>query len=174
MNFDWNNLNLPTFDTDQEIKDRLNQLHEQAMKEKGLPTKVDKGSPGLRPDAQQARSVAVMTALGLAPKEIALALNIEEKTLKFYYTKELNVSHKIANLMVSQKALEMAMSGRYPDMTKFWLKARAGWAETAKVEVTGKDGGPVEMASARSKLAEAMGVGAAAAQTTDGDPAPTA
>ena len=99
-----------------------------------------------------------MAALGLEPKEIALILNVEEKLLKTYYHRELHVSQKISNIMVSRKALEMAMSGRFPEMTKFWLKARAKWKETAGVEITGKDGGPVEVSSARSKLAQVMGV----------------
>lgn len=156
--FDWNKLNLPEFETADEIKERLDVIHKQAMKAHGLPTKVDKNSPGLRKDPQQSRTVSVMTALGMSPKEIGLALNIEEPVLKLYYAKELNVSHKIANVMVAQKALEMAMSGRFPDMTKFWLKAQAGWTETAKVEITGKNGGPIEVDSARSKLAQAMGL----------------
>jgi hypothetical protein len=101
-------------------------------------------------------------------KEIALVLNIEEAMLKAYYTKELKTSHIISNVMVARKALDMAMSGRFPDMTKFWLKSQAKWKEVNSVELTGKDGGPVEVGSARDKLARAMGVDAADAAGTPG------
>jgi hypothetical protein len=162
--FDWSELNLPEFEDVEDTKKRLNALHAQALKDKGIPTTIDKGSPGFNPGLLQAREVSVMRALGLEAKEIALVLNISPKVLKAYYTKELNVSHKIANLMVARKALELALSGRHPEMTKFWLKSQAKWKETSVTELTGKDGGPVEIGSARDKLARAMGMDSAPEQ----------
>ena len=157
--FNWEDLQLPEFDEDlKQTQERIDALHKDLIKQKGISVVPEKGSPGLRPSPAQSREVAVMTALGLTPKEIGMVLNIEEKMIKFYYGKELNVSHKLANLMVARKALEMATSGRFPDMTKFWLKSQAKWKETSAVELTGKDGGPVEINSARDKLAQAMGV----------------
>jgi hypothetical protein len=164
--FNWEDLNLPEYDTVEETKKRLDEIHVKTLADKGIPTKVDKGSPGFSPSLQQAREISVMSALGLEAKEIAMVLNVEEKLLKAYYTRELSVSHKISNVMVARKALEMAMSGRHPDMTKFWLKAQAKWKETSAIELTGKDGGPVEVGSARDKLARAMGVDAADAATS--------
>ena len=156
--FDWTDLNLPEFDTPEELRERLDLIHAEELKAKGLPTKVDKGSPGFKPGIAQAREVAVMSALGLDLNEIALILNVEPKLLKTYYGRELHVSQRISNAMVARKALEMAMSGRFPEMTKFWLKARAKWKETSGVEISGPNGGPVEVSSARDKLARAMGV----------------
>lgn len=156
--FNWEDLNLPEYETAEEVKSRLDEIHERALNDKGVPTKADKGSPGFRPGLEQSRNVSVMSALGLESKEIALVLNVEEAVLKAYYDKELRVSHKISNIMVARKALDMAMSGRFPDMTKFWLKSQAKWKETSGLEITGKDGGPVEIGSARDKLARAMGV----------------
>lgn len=163
--FNWDDLNLPEFDTAEDTKRRLDEIHEKALKDKGVPTKVDKGSPGFRPGLEQSRNVSVMSALGMDPKEIALVLNIEEPLLVQYYSRELKVSNKISNLMVAKKALEMAMSGRFPDMTKFWLKSQAKWKEVQGIELTGKDGGPVEVGSARDKLARAMGMDAGDAST---------
>jgi hypothetical protein len=157
--FDWNDLNLPEYESDEECKRRLDEIHAKELKDKGIPTKVDYGSPGLIPGAQQSREVSVMSALGLSPKEISLVVNVDERLLKSYYSKELQVSRSVANLIVARKALEMAVSGRYPDMTKFWLKSQAKWKETSAVELTGRDGGPVEIDSARDKLARAMGMG---------------
>ena len=157
--FDWESTALPEYESEEETKARLDLMCKQVLEAEGLPTKIDKNSPGLKPSTAQARTVAVMSAMGLGAKDIGLALNIEVKVLEKVYAKELNVAHKVANVMVAQRALEMALSGRYPDMTKFWLKSQAKWSETHKVEISGKDGNPIEFAaSAKSKLAEAMGV----------------
>lgn len=156
--FNWEDLNLPDLETPEQTKRRLDQLYEQQLQESGVKMTVDKGSPGFNPSVQQSREVSVMSALGLEPQEIALVLNIDEKILKRYYKRELGVSGKISNMVVARKALEMAASGRFPDMTKFWLKSRAKWKETSGLEITGKDGGPVEVSSARDKLARAMGL----------------
>lgn len=158
--FNWEDLNLPEYDSIEGVKDRLDMIHAEEMKAKGLPSKPDHNSPGFKPGIAQSREVAVLSALGLEAKEIALALNVEEKLLKTYYSRELMVSQKISNAMVARKALEMAMSGRFPEMTKFWLKARAKWKETSGVEITGANGGPVEVSSAREKLARAMNLDA--------------
>lgn len=165
--FDWESLNLPEYDTKEAVEKRLDVIHAEELKNKGLPTAPDRGSPGFRPGVDQAREVATMSALGLEAKEIALVLNIEEKLLKTYYSRELTVSVKLSNAMVARKALEMAISGRFPEMTKFWLKARAKWKETSGIELTGKDGGPVEVSSARDKLARTLGV-----EVPDGHVAP--
>lgn len=156
--FNWEDLNLPEYESVEDARARLEEIHSAELERKGLPDKVDPGSPGFKPGPAQSREVSVMAALGLTPKEISVVINVEEKMLKLYYSKELNVSRNIANVVVARKALEMAVSGRFPEMTKFWLKTQAKWKETNALELTGKDGGPVEIGSAREKLARAMGV----------------
>ena len=166
--FNWDDLNLPEIESAESTKKRLDELYKKQLKESNIPTTVDKGSPGFNPGLAQAREVSVMSALGLEPQEIALVLNIDLKVLKQFYARELGVSGKISNLVVARKALEMASSGRFPDMTKFWLKSRAGWKETSGLELTGKNGGPVEVSSARDKLARAMGINPDDVQSGDG------
>lgn len=153
--FNWEDLNLPEYESVEDVKDRLDRIHQREMEAKGV-TKVD-GS-GFRPKSSQSREVSVMAALGLTPKEISQVINVDEKMLTLYYKKELSVSKSVANAVVARKALEMAASGRFPDMTKFWLKSQAKWKETNGVEITGKDGGPVEINTARDKLAQVMGL----------------
>jgi hypothetical protein len=46
----------------------------------------------------------------------------------------------MAELNVSRSAYRMAISEEHPDMTKYWLKCRAGWKETQTIEHVGKDG----------------------------------
>lgn len=156
--FNWEDLNLPEYESVDDARKRLAEIHSAELERKGLPDRVDPGSPGFNPGAAQSREISVMAALGLTPKEISVVVNVEEKMLKLYYQKELSVSKNIANIVVARKALEMAVSGRFPEMTKFWLKTQAKWKETNAIELTGRDGGPVEIGSAREKLARAMGV----------------
>ncbi len=154
--FNWEDLSLPEYETPELTVARLDDLHKAILESKGISSKPEKNSPGFCPTMSQAREVAVMSCLGMEAKDIALVLNIEEKLLKMYYTKELKVSANIANAMVARQALNMAMSGRFPDMTKFWLKSRAKWKETSSMEISGPDGGPMEFSSAREKFAAAM------------------
>lgn len=148
---DWSSLNLPDYEDEAGTKVRLDAIHKQILEEKGINTTPAKNSPGFAPTPYQARQVAVMSALGLESKDIALVLDIEERLLKVYYKKELRVSHNLANAMVGKVALEMAMSGRYPDMTKFWLKTRGGWKEA--VASMGDDGKPAgDAQSAKERL----------------------
>ena len=133
--FGWDQLNIPDHEDPAQTKIRLDAIHRKILEEKGIAHKPEKNSPGFKPCPAQAREVAVMSALGLDPSDIALVLNIEERMLKIYYTKELRVSHNIANAMVARVALQMAMSGRFPDMTKFWLKSRAKWRESHAIDL---------------------------------------
>ena len=159
---DWNSLKLPDYESVDETHRRLQAITRELLTAKGLTPEPEKNSPGFNPTVAQAREVAVMSCLGLQPQDIALVLNIELKILNVFYKKELGVSANMANSMVARKALSMAMSGKQPDMTKFWLKARAGWKETNVTELTGKDGGPVDITSAKNRLRDAVAASAKA------------
>lgn len=154
-NIDWDSLGLGDLEDPEQTKIRLDAIHRQILIDKGIGTKPEKNSPGFAPTAYQARQVAVMAALGLDLKDIALVLNVEERMVKLYYQKELRVSHNLANAMVARQALQMAISGRFPDMTKFWLKAQAGWSEAAPrvPEEQRKDG---QLDSAKDRLKNAI------------------
>lgn len=153
---DWESLDLPEYEDPAATKVRLDEIHRSILKEKGISTVPSKNSPGFAPTPYQARQVSVMAALGLEIKDIALVLDIEERLLKTYYTKELRVSHNLANAMVGKVALQMAMSGRFPDMTKFWLKSRAGWKESVVSAADGK-APDVDVGTAKDRLRRMVG-----------------
>jgi hypothetical protein len=160
--FDWGQLGIGEEEDPAEVKKRLDKIHLDLLEAKGLSTKPDKNSPGFVPSPQHARQVAVMACLGLDSKDIALVMNIEHKMLKLYYDKELRVTMNLANAMVARVALQLAMSGRNSDMTKFWLKAKAGWKETSSVDIT-SNGKTLEGATARDKLKDALAAAGMAA-----------
>lgn len=45
---------------------------------------------------------------------------------------------------IESVAYKMAKSGKNTAMTTFYLKTRAGYRETQRVELTGRNGGPIE------------------------------
>lgn len=161
--FDWDSLGLGDDEDPSSVKSRLDKIHKDMLEARGLTTSPGKNSPGFNPTPEQARQVSVMACLGIDAKDIALVLNIELKMLKLYYTKELTVSMNIANAMVARQALQMAMSGRSPDMTKFWLKARAGWQEKTSVDITtnGKD---LNGSTAKDRLKDVLNAAGGAAK----------
>lgn len=114
------------------------------------------GSPGFEPGPEQADQVEKMTALGMSPKDIGAILRIETKLLQKYYKYELETAAERINSAVAKVALQMALGGANPDMTKFWLRSRAGWKETKVTEVTGAGGGPVQFQEVKQKMLDAI------------------
>jgi len=106
-------------------------------------------SPGFAPSTIQARQIESLIGLGLSDVEVAEMMLIELVLLRFYYRREIAVGASKVNAKVGHVALKMALSGREPSMTQFWLKSRAGWKETSVVENTHEI---KETSSAREKL----------------------
>ena len=145
--FDWKNIDLEELDNDEALNKRLTKLHTEVVGE------VDKyNSPGFDPTPAQARTVSVMKGLGMSTKEIGDILLIEDSLLKLYYKRELSGASPYVNLAVAKVALSMALSGQSADMTKFWLKTQAGWRETNNIELTGANGAPLELTTAKATL----------------------
>ena len=63
-------------------------------------------------------------------ERIAKVVGITEKQLKDNYSYELGFSDDADNMVVAEIAYEMAVSGRFPMMTQWWLERRGGpaWA----------------------------------------------
>ena len=85
-----------------------------------------------------------MAGFGVRNDDIATYLGITEKTLVKYYKEELATGAIRANATIAKTLFQKAKDG---DTTAciFWLKTRAGWRETQKVELTGADGGAVNV-----------------------------
>lgn len=69
---------------------------------------------------------------------------ITVKTLRKHFKAELETGELKANTKVAQCLYKQATEGNVTAQI-FWLKTRARWKESPqRVELTGKDGGPVE------------------------------
>lgn len=93
--------------------------------------------------------VQAMLEAGIAHAKIANCLMISVETLKAHFGHLLGTAVAHANTRVAS-ALKAKALGEGPQSVSaavFWLKARAGWKDTATLELTGPDGGPIEVAA---------------------------
>jgi hypothetical protein len=85
--------------------------------------------PPFRPSAEQRRSVKLMAGLGMRHQDIALVLDIAEKTLRKHFQQELALGAIGANAKVLQTLYGMATSGANTAATIFYAKTRCGLRE---------------------------------------------
>ena len=80
--------------------------------------------------------VMAWSQCGVPQETMATLLDIDAKTLRKHYDKELK--HKdLANAKVAGKLFLQAMSGDF-QAQRFWLQAQAKWKTKHEVEVRGK------------------------------------
>jgi len=95
--------------------------------------------------------VAAMSACGYTLDQIASELDINVKTLNDRFPAELATAKEYATAAMGLNLYQKGM-GDGPgaiQATIFWLRSRAGWRESpSSLELTGKDGGPVQSVTA--------------------------
>jgi len=92
------------------------------------------------PTEEQRRLVRAMAGFGIRQDDIAAHLEIDPKTLRKHFRRELDRGAVEANAKVAQSLFNMATQGNNVAAAIFWMKARAGWREKHDLELTGKDG----------------------------------
>jgi hypothetical protein len=91
--------------------------------------------PRFIPTVEQRRTVRTMTGLGLRQEDIAACLDIRSaKTLRRHFRAELDRGAPEANARVAQTLYQMAISGKCPQATIYWMKTRVGWRDREPVE----------------------------------------
>ena len=95
------------------------------------------------PTAERRNQVEVLSGFGLPQRQIAVLLGCDPKTLRKHFEQELEVGDARATAKIAQTLYNKAIGGDTASLI-FWLKARAGWREKHDVEVSGKDGTPIE------------------------------
>jgi hypothetical protein len=85
-----------------------------------------------------------MTACGLQSDDIAYIMRCTPYEIEMHYRQELENGLRMVSAEVGAALLKNARNG---DVTaqSFWLKNRAGWSPPTKVEVTGRDGGAIQV-----------------------------
>lgn len=84
-----------------------------------------------KPSERDRNYVYSMASHGVTQPEIAMVLDIDEKTLRKHYRRELDTAQIIANHKVAstlfRKAIDPAITGPSVAAAKFYLECRAGW-----------------------------------------------
>lgn len=94
----------------------------------------------------QIKLLKKLAGQGLTVSQMSAILDISKKTFERRANENSDVSDAISKGRaqsadaVTQTAYQMAVSGKCPTMTIFWLKTRQRWKETTVNEHTGKDG----------------------------------
>lgn len=76
-----------------------------------------------------------MASMGVGLLDIARYFGVTPEYLKRKYGYEIEAGRITANVTIANKLYETALDGHVSAMI-FWLKARAGWRETAGAEVS--------------------------------------
>jgi hypothetical protein len=108
------------------------------------------GRPQFQPTDEHRKLVEQMAAFGIPLDQMVQMVSdrngkpITVKTLRKHFKAELETGELKANTKVAQCLYKQATEGNVTAQI-FWLKTRARWKESPqRVELTGKDGGPVE------------------------------
>ncbi len=102
--------------------------------------------------AEQAGRVESLAVIGCNDKDIAGIEKMSEATLQRRYAKELSEGRAKGIGAVAATAYRVAVGGKVPAMTMFFLKCRAGWAETPRVANTSEGAGDGVIREALAEL----------------------
>ena len=121
------------------------------------------GAP-FEPTEEQRRTVRAMAGYGVPQDDIATLLEIDPKTLRKRFRRELDRGSIEATAKVGQSLFRMATEGGSVAAAIFWMKARAGWREKHEVVLSAK--AAVEMTD--EELLEEIGRARAVRLAIDG------
>ena len=110
-----------------------------------------------QPTDASRKQIEALASFGVPRGEIAKVAGICVATLAKHYGDTLDIAATKANSLVAQSLFNRAVKGDGAAATSaaiFWLKVRAGWREKAVHEVTGLNGGPIQIVDV-SRLSDA-------------------
>ena len=104
------------------------------------------------------KQVEALASYGVPRGEIAKVAGVCMNTLAKHYGETLDIAATKANSLVAQSLFNRAVKGDGAAATSaaiFWLKVRAGWREKDVHEISGPNGGPIQMVD-MSELSDAQ------------------
>lgn len=108
------------------------------------------------PDDNLRMTVATMSLAGFPIPKICAALKISADTLQEHYQFELENGRTNLMTQVVGSLAQRAIGGS-DTAAIFLAKARLGWSDRQQVELTGKHGGPIEIAQKTEIVARLAG-----------------
>lgn len=109
------------------------------------------------PTSESRQQVMEMVACGMEPEDIAYALAIAPYEVELHYKEELARGTRLISAVVASGVLKNAKDGDSSSQ-QFWLKHRAGWMPPTKVELTGKNGNPIEVEERKKIMDDVIGL----------------
>lgn len=109
------------------------------------------GRPKHKPTIETKKQVENLSGMGIPQEQICSIIGICDDTLRKHYEKEILDGKAKANTKIASTLFNKAINGDTPALI-FWAKTQMRWKETDKLELTGKDDGPIEISEAKSKL----------------------
>src|SRR3954447_15494188 len=104
--------------------------------------------PRFKPTKENRKLVKSLAVLGIRHEQIIKVIGLRSpKTLRKHFRKELSRGYAEATATVSRVAYEMAISGKYPVLTDFWVSAmdRSGRSLRAAEESSSRRQGTVKV-----------------------------
>ena len=78
--------------------------------------------PTFKPTKEQRKLVQSLAAIGMRHDDIAVVVGVRSpKTVRKHFRRELSIGSAEAIAAVSSTAFEMASSGKWPQMTEYWM-----------------------------------------------------
>ena len=104
------------------------------------------GRPDFEPTEHERKQVEAMSGYGLPIEQIAILVRggIDTDTLRKHFATELVAGKAKANSGVGRTLFQKAMGGDTAAMI-WWSKTQMKWKETQSHELTGANGGPMEI-----------------------------
>lgn len=112
------------------------------MEEKNKKKKV--GRPSFTPSEEKRLLVKELSGVGIPQEQIASILGISDDTLRKHFEPEIFVGRAEAHAKMAQAIYKKALSGSEKIMM-FYAKTQMKWKETDGLEITGANGGPLDI-----------------------------
>lgn len=116
-------------------------------------------------------TVCKLVACGLSVTEIAFVLGCGEHEVRSHYNDELAHGMAMVTGLVGAAMLKNALRGD-TNAQRAFLQMRSRWTIPQHVELTGKDGGPIEIENRKKTIARILGLVGGAKPPIDGEAVP--
>lgn len=115
------------------------------------------------PTKKTREQVCKMVACGLSAEEISFVLGCAPHEVKAHYEQEMIHGTAMITAAVGGAMLKNALKGD-TNAQRAWLQMRSRWTVPHHVELTGKDGGPIEIENRRKLMARVLELAKGVAQ----------
>lgn len=118
------------------------------------------------PTKKTREQVCKMIACGLSTDEISYVLGCAPHDVTMHYQPEIEHGMAAVTALVGGALLKQALRGD-TNAARFWLQSKAKWTIPQHVELTGKNGGPVQVEHRRALMARVLELAGANSKTND-------